>query len=148
MCSPRALPRGRPERVRGATTRTAKAPRPSGVASRAGTVFRVNPRAFVISCLALTAVVAAPAATAAQSPPVVAPGVTVGGVAVGGMTREQARDALGEAIARPLGRRLVVAVGARRFSLLPRDAGVSVNLDLLVARALRAAPGRNVQVRP
>jgi hypothetical protein len=64
------------------------------------------------------------------------------------MTREQARDTLREAIARPLGRRLVVAVGARRFSVLPRDAGVSVKLDLLVARALRAAPGRNVQVRP
>jgi lipoprotein-anchoring transpeptidase ErfK/SrfK len=78
---------------------------------------------------------------------VAAPGVTVGGVAVGGMTREQARDTLREAIARPLGRRLVVAVGARRFSVLPRDAGVSVKLDLLVARALRAAPGRNVQVR-
>ena len=106
----------------------------------------MNPRALVIPCLALSAVFAAPAA--AQSPPVAAPGVAVGGVAVGGMTREQARETLREAIARPLGRRLVVAVGARRFSILPRDAGVSVKLDLLVARALRAAPGRNVQVRP
>ena len=129
-----------------ATTRTGKAPRASALAPRAGTVFRVNPRAIVIPCLALCAVLAAPAA--AQSPPVAAPGVTVGGVAVGGMTREQARDTLREAIARPLGRRLVVAVGARRFSLLPRDAGVSVKLDLLAARALAAAPGRNVPVRP
>ena len=129
-----------------ARTRTGKAPRASALAPRAGTVFRVNPRVFVIPCLALCAVLAAPAA--AQSPPVAAPGVTVGGVAVGGMTREQARDTLREAIARPLGRRLVVAVGARRFSLLPRDAGVSVKLDLLAARALAAAPGRNVPVRP
>ena len=106
----------------------------------------MKPRAIVIPCLALCAVLAAPAA--AQSPPVAAPGVTVGGVAVGGMTREQTRDTLREAIARPLGRRLVVAVGARRFSLLPRDAGVSVKLDLLAARALAAAPGRNVPVRP
>jgi lipoprotein-anchoring transpeptidase ErfK/SrfK len=42
----------------------------------------------------------------------------------------------------------VVAVGARRFSILPRDAGVAIKLDLLVARALRSAPGRNVQVVP
>ncbi len=89
--------------------------------------------------------VAAPAS--AQTPRTIAPGVTVGGVAVGGLTREQATDTLREAIARPLGRRLVVAVGARRFSVLPRDAGVSVKLDLLVARALRAGAGRNVQVR-
>ena len=64
------------------------------------------------------------------------------------MTRDQVTDTLREAIARPLGRRLVVAVGARRFSLLPRDAGVSVRLDLLASRAMSSAPGRNVQVRP
>jgi lipoprotein-anchoring transpeptidase ErfK/SrfK len=106
----------------------------------------VSPRRLVLPCALLCAALAAPAQ--AQTPPVVAAGVTVGGVAVGGMTREQARDTLREAIARPIGRRLVVAVGARRFSLLPRNAGVSVKLDLLVARALRAAPGRNVQVVP
>ena len=80
--------------------------------------------------------------------PVAAPGVTVGGVAVGGMTREQVRDTVREAVARPLGRRLVVAVGAKRFSVLPRDAGVAVKLDLLVDRAMSAPPGRNVQVVP
>jgi L,D-transpeptidase catalytic domain len=89
----------------------------------------------------------APAAALAQGPPVAAPGVTVGGVFVGGMTREQVRTAITEGIARPLGRRLVVAVGARRFSVLPRDAGVSVPVGLLAARAMRSAPGRNVQVQ-
>jgi lipoprotein-anchoring transpeptidase ErfK/SrfK len=92
------------------------------------------------------ALLAAPAS--AQAPPAAAPGVTVGGVAVGGMTREQVRDTIQEAIARPLGRRLVVAVGAQRFSVLPRDAGVAVKLDLLVDRAMRAPAGRNVQVVP
>jgi lipoprotein-anchoring transpeptidase ErfK/SrfK len=91
-------------------------------------------------------VAAAPAA--AQTPPVAAPGVTVGGVPVGGMTREQVRETVREGVARPLGRRLVVAVGAKRFSVLPRDAGVSVKLELLSSRAMRAAPGRNVAVVP
>jgi lipoprotein-anchoring transpeptidase ErfK/SrfK len=106
----------------------------------------VSRRRLVLSCAALCAAVAAPAA--AQPPAVVAPGVTVGGVPVGSMTREQAREALRQAIARPLGRRLVIAVGARRFSILPRDAGVGVNLELLVARAMASAPGRNVPVVP
>src|SRR4051794_34737980 len=99
-----------------------------------------------LAVLALSCSLAVPAT--AQTQPVIPPGVTVGGVAVGGLTREQARATITEAIARPLGRRLVVAVGARRFSVLPRQAGVSVRVDLLVARALRSAPGRNVQVRP
>jgi lipoprotein-anchoring transpeptidase ErfK/SrfK len=103
-------------------------------------------RLLVLGALAAGLAGAAPAS--AQAPPVAAPGVTVGGVPVGGMTREQVRDRVREAVARPLGRRLVVAVGARRFSVLPREAGVSVKLELLVSRAMRAPPGRNVQVVP
>jgi lipoprotein-anchoring transpeptidase ErfK/SrfK len=108
----------------------------------------------VVLVVAAAALLAAPAGAQTPAPappagePVAADGVTVGGVAVGGLTREQLTEVLTEQIARPLGRRLVVAVGARRFSILPRDAGVSVKVDLLVARALRAAPGRNVSVVP
>ena len=98
---------------------------------------------------ALVALAVLPASAHAAAPePVAAPGVTVGGVAVGGLTAAQAKAVVREHVARPLGRRLVVAVGAKRFSVLPRDAGVSVKVDLLVARALRAAPGRNVAVVP
>ena len=97
----------------------------------------------------LLALAALPAFVHAAAPePVVAPGVTVGGVPVGGLTRAQATAVVREQVARPLGRQLVVAVGAKRFSVLPRDAGVAIKLDLLVTRALRAAPGRNVAVVP
>jgi lipoprotein-anchoring transpeptidase ErfK/SrfK len=69
-------------------------------------------------------------------------------VAVGGLTAAQVAEVVREQIGKPLGRRLVVAVGARRFSILPRDAGVTIKLDLLVARALRAASGQDVAVVP
>jgi lipoprotein-anchoring transpeptidase ErfK/SrfK len=94
------------------------------------------------------ALLAAPAGATAPVEPVAAPGVTVGGQPVGGLTRPQVAWVVREVIARPLGRRLVVAVGAKRFSVLPREAGVSVKQDLLVARAMTAAPGRNVAVAP
>ena len=97
---------------------------------------------------ALCASASAGASAAAPAEPMVPPGVTVGGVPVGGLTRTQATAVVREQIARPLGRRLVVAVGAKRFSVLPRDAGVSVKVGVLVARALFAAPGRNVAVSP
>jgi lipoprotein-anchoring transpeptidase ErfK/SrfK len=107
----------------------------------------VIPRGLLATVPVVLLAAATPAPARAQER-TVAEGVTVGGVPVQGLTAAQARDVLREGIARPLGRRLVVAAGAKRFSVLPRDAGVSVKLDLLVARALRAAPGRNVPVSP
>jgi hypothetical protein len=108
-----------------------------------------RPASPLALALSLVALAAAPASAGPGAPaPTIQPGVSVGGVPVAGLTAEQAREVLREAIARPLGRRLVVAVGARRFSILPREAGVSVKLDLLVARALAAPPDRNVAVRP
>lgn len=104
---------------------------------------------------ALAAIVAAlgmavaPACALADSPaPVVAPDVTVSDVPVGGLTRAQATAVVREQIAKPLARRLVVAVGAKRFSVLPRDAGVSVKTGVLVARALRAPAGARIAVVP
>ncbi|HVE69237.1 MAG TPA: L,D-transpeptidase [Solirubrobacteraceae bacterium] len=104
--------------------------------------------ALAATLLAAPALAQTPAPPPPPGEPVAAPGVTVGGVAVGGLTRDQVAEVVRESVARPLGRRLVVAVGARRFSILPRDAGVSIKLDLLVARAMDSAPGRNVQVVP
>ncbi len=90
-----------------------------------------------------------PASALAASPSaVVAPDVTVGDVPVGGLTRAQATAVVRERIAEPLARRLVVAVGAKRFSVLPRDAGVSVKVGLLVGRALRAPAGARIAVVP
>jgi lipoprotein-anchoring transpeptidase ErfK/SrfK len=111
-------------------------------------------RREIVVAAAVAVAVAAPAQAQTPAPgpppgePVAAAGVTVGGVAVGGLTREQVTEVVRESVARPLGRRLVVAVGSRRFSILPRDAGVSIKLDLLVTRAMQAAPGRNVSVVP
>lgn len=100
-----------------------------------------------LPALVLLALLAPPAHAAAPEP-VVPPGVTVGGVPVGGLTRSQASAVVREQIARPLGRRLVVAVGAKRFSVLPRDAGVGIEVGRLVSRALASPPGRNVAVVP
>jgi lipoprotein-anchoring transpeptidase ErfK/SrfK len=72
----------------------------------------------------------------------------VGGIGVGGLTRAQVAEVVTDRIARPLAQRLVVAVGSRRFSVIPRDAGVSVKVDLLADRAMRAAPGQDVAVSP
>lgn len=102
--------------------------------------------------LVLSGALAAPSPAGAAPVPApertAAPGVTVGGVAVGGLTSAQVTEVVREQIGKPLGRRLVVAVGARRFSILPRDAGVSIKLELLVARAMRAASGQDVAVVP
>lgn len=110
-------------------------------------------RALALAAIAVAVAGASAHAQTAPPPPppgepVAAPGVTVGGVGVGGLPRAQVAEVVRESVARPLGRRLVVAVGSRRFSVLPRDAGVSIKLDLLVDRAMRAPPGRNVQVVP
>jgi lipoprotein-anchoring transpeptidase ErfK/SrfK len=111
-------------------------------------------RPFLVS-LVLLGALAAPAGAAAPAPApaapperTAAPGVTVGGVPVGGLTAAQVAGVVREQVAKPLGRRLVVAVGGRRFSILPRDEGVTIKLDLLVARALRAAAGQDVAVVP
>jgi L,D-transpeptidase catalytic domain len=85
-----------------------------------------------ILALAVALLVAAPAG--AQDD-VIPRGVSVGGVAVGGLTRAAARERIDLLIGRPLRRRVVVAVGARRFSLLPRDAGVRVDSRALAEQA-------------
>src|SRR4051794_25762845 len=89
-------------------------------------------RAASILALAVALLVAAPAG--AQDD-VIPQGVSVGGVAVGGLTRAAARERIELLIGRPLRRRIVVAVGARRFSLLPRDAGVRVDSRALAEQA-------------
>src|SRR5215207_4002251 len=142
-CS-RRPPRPRPRRLRPRAATATELPR-----ATPGRRYRFRmPLLRLLVPVGLGAVLAGGASAEAQAPSVAAPGVTVGGVAVGGMTHEQVRATVREAVARPLGRRLVVAVGAKRFSVLPRDAGVSVKLELLVSRAMRAPPGRNVQVVP
>jgi lipoprotein-anchoring transpeptidase ErfK/SrfK len=64
-------------------------------------------------------------------------GVTVGGVPVGGLTRDAARVRIDEVIARPLLARILVTVAGRRFSLLPRAAGVKVDSRALAEQAYR-----------
>lgn len=91
--------------------------------------------------VAIAAVVAMAAglstAPAGAQEDVVPPGVSVGGVSVGGLTPAAAAQRIDLAIARPLARRLTIAVGRRRFSLLPRDAGVRVDARALADQAYR-----------
>jgi lipoprotein-anchoring transpeptidase ErfK/SrfK len=75
-------------------------------------------------------------------------GVTVGGVPVGGLTRDAARVRIDEVIARPLLARIVITVAGRRFSLLPRAAGVKVDPRALAEQAYRQGRQRAASQPP
>jgi lipoprotein-anchoring transpeptidase ErfK/SrfK len=87
--------------------------------------------------VAALVVAAGAAPSAAAQEETIPPGVTVGGVAVGGLSVDAARARIDLAIARSLRRRLVVRAGRRRFSLMPRAAGATVDPGRLAQTALR-----------
>jgi lipoprotein-anchoring transpeptidase ErfK/SrfK len=71
--------------------------------------------------------------TTTPEPRVIAPGVTVGHVPVGGLTYAQARDAVGEAFAKPL---TLNVSPTRRFKITPRELGAYPRLTSAVRSAL------------
>jgi lipoprotein-anchoring transpeptidase ErfK/SrfK len=77
----------------------------------------------------------------------IAEGVTVDGVAVGGMRVSEARTVLQRALLDPLRRPVVVRHQQRRFTLTAERAGVGVDVDGSVDRALAASRGGNLLSR-
>jgi lipoprotein-anchoring transpeptidase ErfK/SrfK len=77
----------------------------------------------------------------------IARGVTVDGVDVGGMRAPQARVALRRALLDPLQEPVVARHDGRQFELTAREAGVGVDIDGSVDRALDASRDGNFVVR-
>jgi len=69
----------------------------------------------------------------------IAEGVTVAGVDLGGMTAGEARTAIGQQVAGPLEKPVVVTEGKRRFTLSAKDAGLHADTDSMVEEALAAS---------
>jgi lipoprotein-anchoring transpeptidase ErfK/SrfK len=110
----------------------------------------VRTRSFVITLLIAAGVLVAAGAVYAYDSgrsEQLASGVRVGRVDVGGLTVAQARAKLRRVVLEPLGRPVVVRRGAKRFTLTPRSAGVGVDIDGSVARALAASRSGNIVER-
>jgi lipoprotein-anchoring transpeptidase ErfK/SrfK len=102
----------------------------------------VRTRSFVIALLIAAGVLVAAGAVYAYDSgksEQLANGVQVGGVDVSGLTVAQARAKLQRSVLEPLGRPVVARRGSHHFTLTPRAAGVGVDVDGSVTRALAAS---------
>ena len=70
---------------------------------------------------------------------VIAHGVSVGGVPVGGLHEAAAREKLQRALIARLDRPVTVRSGSRSWSLSVREAGVTVNVASMIARAVKVS---------
>lgn len=95
--------------------------------------------ALTISLVAAILAVAAPAF--GQDGVRVAAGVSSGGVDLSGLTPEEARYRLDQQLARVLGSKVNVQVGARTFTLYSSNAGFDFDVTGTANAALAAAPG-------
>ena len=77
----------------------------------------------------------------------IAEGVTIGGVDVGGMEAAAARQTLRESVLEPLKRPVVARYGGKRFTLTSAQAGVGVDVDGSVDRALARSRQGNLLER-
>jgi lipoprotein-anchoring transpeptidase ErfK/SrfK len=69
----------------------------------------------------------------------IAHGVTIDGVAVGGLSEAAARRKVRRTVVAPLNRQVVVSSGSHRWTLSPREAGLTVDTDNMVEQALDAS---------
>jgi lipoprotein-anchoring transpeptidase ErfK/SrfK len=74
---------------------------------------------------------------------VIADGVTAAGVDLSGLTPAEARAALEREVGSRLGKPVMVELGKRGWLLSPRDAGVQVDVDGMVATALEHSHSGN-----
>jgi lipoprotein-anchoring transpeptidase ErfK/SrfK len=77
----------------------------------------------------------------------IANGVTINGVAVGGMTVDAARAKVRATLLEPLDRPVVVRHHGRRFVLRPDQAGIGLDVDGSVDRAVAASRGGGLLAR-
>jgi lipoprotein-anchoring transpeptidase ErfK/SrfK len=77
----------------------------------------------------------------------IAKGVTVNGIAVGGLTVELARAKVRATLLEPLDRPVVVRHHGRRFVLRPEHAGIGLDVDGSVDRAVAASRSGNLVAR-
>jgi hypothetical protein len=77
----------------------------------------------------------------------IAQGVTVNGVAVGGLTVDQARTKIRATLLEPLDRSVVLRHHGRRFVLRPDQAGIGLDVDGSVDRAVAASRSGGVFAR-
>ena len=97
---------------------------------------------FVLFVL-LAAIASGAAAPNAKRPAIVPPGVTIGGIKIGGLTAEQARSAVDWWY----NRRVRFVFRGKRWGVRPAALGARVDLDDAMERALKAHPGRRLELR-
>ena len=91
----------------------------------------------------LAAIASGAAAPDAKRPALVPLGVSIGGVRIGGLTAEQARSGINWWY----NRRVHFVFHGKRWSVRPAALGASVDLNDAIERALRARPGRRLELR-
>jgi lipoprotein-anchoring transpeptidase ErfK/SrfK len=77
----------------------------------------------------------------------IADGVRINGVDVGGMSVQRARDKVRATLLEPLNRKVVVRHGDKRYVLRPSAAGVGLDVDGSVEKALAASRAGNLLSR-
>jgi hypothetical protein len=98
---------------------------------------------YVLVAVAAFLAVGATAPSAARSPALVPSAVAVSGIAVGDLSSESARAIVRHRFERPLR----IHFGFEAWTVRPDGLGVQASVDEAVANALRAPPGRNVELR-
>ena len=91
----------------------------------------------------LAAIASGAAAPNAKRPAIVPAGVSIGGIKIGGLSAEQARSAVGWWY----NRRVHFFFRGKRWSTRPAALGATVDLDDATERALKALPGRRLDLR-
>jgi lipoprotein-anchoring transpeptidase ErfK/SrfK len=91
----------------------------------------------------LAAIASGAAAPNAKRPAIVPAGVSIGGIKIGGLSAEQARSAVGWWY----NRRVHFVFRGKRWSMRPAALGATVDLDDATERALKAIPGRRLDLR-
>src|SRR4051794_30104302 len=97
-------------------------------------------RSFIALAVALVVMIGGAAAVYAYDSArgdKIAKGISVSGIDLSGMTRSQARTAIEQQLATPLGRPLVVKYGHQRFRLSAKRAHLTTDVEGIVDEAMR-----------
>ncbi|MFL5827464.1 MAG: L,D-transpeptidase family protein [Thermoleophilaceae bacterium] len=104
-------------------------------------------RSFIALAVALVVMIGGAAAVYAYDSArgdKIAKGISVSGIDLSGMTRSQARTAIEQQLATPLGRPLVVKYGHERFRLSAKRAHLTTDVEGIVDEAMRRSRQGNI----